>query len=83
MDGGVVRQGNVSALGLRVGQTVMYQRHDLGQGARPEAEGTLNDSGFTDDAALESEYRSLALAQRAHHLEALDRGVGRPRRSSG
>ena len=68
----MVRQGNVFALGSK--------RHDLGQGARPEAEGALNDSGLTDDAVLESEYPSLALAQRAHDLEALDRGVSRLQR---
>ena len=56
---------------------VLQQRHGLGQSARPEAEGALNDPRLADDAALEGEYPSLALAQRPHDLEALDRGVGR------
>ena len=50
------------------------------RGARSETEGALDDPGLADNAALEGEHPGLALAQRAHHLEALDRGVGRLQR---
>ena len=40
-------------------------------------EGALDDPRLADDTALDGEHRGLALAQRPHHLEALDRGVGR------
>ena len=52
----------------------------------PRSERTVRDrrrarrSGLADNAALEGEHPGLALAQRAHHLEALDRGVGRLQR---
>ena len=49
----------------------------LGQSARSDTEGTLDDPRRADDAALGGEYRGLVLAQRSHHVEALDRGVGR------
>ena len=52
---------------------VLQQRYGLGQGARPYAEGTLDDPRLADDAALEGESPSLTLAQRSHDLEALDR----------
>ena len=50
--------------------------HDLGQDARSDAEGGLDNPSLADNAAPEGEQFGLTLAQRAHHLEALDRGVG-------
>ena len=41
---------------------VLYQRHGLGQGARPETKGTLDELGFTDAVAFENERPSLAFA---------------------
>ena len=43
-------------------------------------EGAFGNPSLADNAALESENPGLAFAQRAHHPEALDRGVGRLRR---
>ena len=40
-----------------------------------EAKGALDEPGLADDAILKCEEPGLALAQRAHGLEALDRGV--------
>ena len=54
--------------------------HGLGQGARSDAEGALDDPSLADNATLEGEHLGLAFAQRAHHLETLDRGVGRLQR---
>ena len=59
---------------------VLEQRHSHGQRTRPDAEGALDELGLADDAAFEGERPSLTLAQRPHHLETLDGGVGRLQR---
>ena len=41
--------------------------------ARSHTKGTLNDPRLAEDATLDGEYSGLALAQRPHHLEAVDR----------
>ena len=46
--------------------------------ARPEVEGALDEPGFADNAIVKGEELGLALAQRAHDLEALYRDVRRP-----
>ena len=61
---------------------VLQQRYGLGLSVRSYAEGTFDDPRLADDAALEGESPSLTLAQRPHDLEALDRGVGRPKPST-
>ena len=46
---------------------VLEQRHSHGQRARSETEGALDELGFADDAAFESERPSLTLAQRREY----------------
>jgi hypothetical protein len=52
----------------------------FGQGRNTEAEGALDNAGFAADVARDVEGSRLPFSERAHHLEALDRGVGRPQR---
>jgi hypothetical protein len=49
----------------------------LGQGERPEAEGSLDDAGLAANVAGEIEGQGLPRKERAHHLETLDRRIGR------
>ena len=48
----------------------------LGQDRGAETEGALDDAGLAADVTRDVEGRRLSLAERAHHLEALDRCVG-------
>jgi hypothetical protein len=52
----------------------------LSQSGSAEAESALDDTGLTADIAGKVERRGLPLAERVHHLEALDGRVGRLQR---
>ena len=52
----------------------------LGQSGGAEAKSALDEAGLTWDVTRDVEGRCLSLAERTHHLEALDRRVSRPQR---
>ena len=52
---GVVKQGKGTASSFCAVQTVLYPCHGLGENARSDAKGALDDSRLAHDAALEGE----------------------------
>ena len=52
----------------------------LGQSGEAKVEGALDDAGLASDVAREVEGCGLPFPERAHHLETLDRRVGRLQR---